>query len=62
MIAQTRRLSWQMVLVIAVAVALVTSITITYWATHASSAPQHRLVLTAGGAPQPYPGDGGFGR
>jgi hypothetical protein len=58
MVAQAQRLSWQVLLVIALAVALVATISITYWATHSYGMPHHVL---ADGGPQPNGGDSGWG-
>ncbi len=44
MVTQARRFSWQLLLVIALAVALVATITITYWATHSYATPHHMLA------------------
>ncbi len=68
MLAQARRLSWQLLLVIALAVALVTAVVVAHYVMQLVTAPHHYVAGVgdgvAGSGPSVSPdtlGDGGTG-
>jgi len=61
MVAQTRRLSWQVLLIIAIAAVVVTAILVAHFALTPMGGPHHVLNGLAASSPTANPVDGGFG-